>query len=934
MKNNIIIRGARQHNLKNIDLDIPKNSLVVITGVSGSGKSTLAFDTLYAEGQRRYVESLSSYARQFLELMEKPDVDLIEYLSPAISIEQKSISKNPRSTVGTITEIYDYMRLLFARVGDVFCPICNKKIQSFTVQKIVDSVLALGDGAKIEILAPVVRGKKGEFKKYFKDMLKNGFVRAYLDGQSVRLEDDIEIDKNVKHDVSISVDRLILKDEIARRLTDSIEIALRYADGLVEILCNSEKTLYSEKFACIDCGISIAEVEPRIFSFNNPFGACPQCEGIGERSVFDEDAVIPDKSKSIREGAVKVWEQYDNFHFYNILNALSAKYNIDLNAPWNKLPQKHKDIILHGVEEPLELFTFKGEKKVFYEKQFNGVFGELQQMLSSGIISEIETAKKYMTFQPCEMCGGTRLKKESLSVKINGLNIAEVSKFNIKQAVDFFSNLEFSGFKKEVADKIIKEILRRLHFLNDVGIDYITMDRKASTLSGGEAQRIRLATQIGSGLTGVLYVLDEPSIGLHQRDNDMLIATLKNLRDIGNSVIVVEHDEDTIMQCDQIIDMGVGAGRKGGEVVFQGSPSELLKSEKSLTGAYLSGRLNIEVPKTRLKVDKNKVISIKGAKEHNLKNINVDIPLGLMTCVTGVSGSGKSTLILNILYPELMRQLYGSTYKAGEHKSVTGVNHIDKVIDIDQSPIGRTPRSNPVTYTDIFKDIRELFAVTPEAKRRGYNAGRFSFNKKGGRCETCQGEGYIEIEMHFLPDMFVKCDACNGSRYNRDTLDITYKGKNIAECLDMTVNQSVEFFDNIPKLKSKLEVLRDVGLGYIKLGQPATTLSGGEAQRVKLAKELMKRSTGKTLYLFDEPTTGLHFDDINKLIKIFQRLRDNGNSIVIIEHNLDVIKCADYIIDLGPEGGDGGGQVVFAGTPEDCVKCEKSYTGKYLKTKL
>ena len=934
MKNNIIIRGARQHNLKNIDLDIPKNSLVVITGVSGSGKSTLAFDTLYAEGQRRYVESLSSYARQFLELMEKPDVDLIEYLSPAISIEQKSISKNPRSTVGTITEIYDYMRLLFARVGDVFCPSCNKKIQSYTVQKIVDNVLAYGEGARIEILSPVIRGKKGEFKKYFKDMLKNGFVRAYLDGESVRLEDDIEIDKNVKHDVSISIDRIVIKDDIVRRLTDSIEIALRNADGLVEILCNGEKTLYSEKFACIDCGISIAEVEPRIFSFNNPFGACPVCEGIGERSVFDEDAVIPDKSKSIREGAVKVWEQYDNFHFYNILNALSAKYNIDLNSPWQKLSQKHRDIILHGVEEPLELFTFKGDKKVFYEKQFHGVFGELQQMLSSGIISEIETAKKYMTFRPCEECNGTRLKKESLSVKINGLNIAEVSKFNIKQAIDFFSSLEFEGFKKEVADKIIREILRRLNFLNDVGIDYITMDRKASTLSGGEAQRIRLATQIGSGLTGVLYVLDEPSIGLHQRDNDMLIATLKNLRDIGNSVIVVEHDEDTIMQCDQIIDMGVGAGRKGGEVVFQGTPEELMHSEKSLTGGYLSGRLNIEVPKERLKADKSKMISIKGAKEHNLKNINVDIPLGLITCVTGVSGSGKSTLILNILYPELMRQLYGSTYKAGEHKALTGVSYIDKVIDIDQSPIGRTPRSNPVTYTDIFKDIRELFAVTPEAKRRGYNAGRFSFNKKGGRCETCQGEGYIEIEMHFLPDMFVKCDACNGSRYNRDTLDITYKGKNIAECLDMTVNQSVEFFDNIPKLKAKLEVLRDVGLGYIKLGQPATTLSGGEAQRVKLAKELMKRSTGKTLYLFDEPTTGLHFDDINKLIKIFQRLRDNGNSIVIIEHNLDVIKCADYIIDLGPEGGDGGGEVVFQGTPEDCVKCEKSYTGKYLKSKL
>lgn len=934
MKNNIIIRGARQHNLKNIDLDIPKNSLVVITGVSGSGKSTLAFDTLYAEGQRKYVESLSSYARQFLELMEKPDVDLIEYLSPAISIEQKSISKNPRSTVGTITEIYDYMRLLFARVGDVFCPCCNKKIQSYTVQKIVDNVLACGEGAKIEILAPVIRGKKGEFKKYFKDMLKNGFVRAYLDGESVRLEDDIEIDKNVKHDVSISVDRIVIKDDVARRLTDSIEIALRNADGLVEILCNGEKTLYSEKFACIDCGISIAEVEPRIFSFNNPFGACPVCDGIGERSVFDEDAVIPDKSKSIRDGAVKVWEQYDNFHFYNILNALSVKYNIDLNSPWKKLSQKHKDIILHGVEEPLELFTFKGDKKVFYEKQFYGVFGELQQMLSSGIISEIETARKYMSFRLCEECSGTRLKKESLSVRINGFNIAEVSKFNIKQAVNFFSKLEFDGFKKEVADKIIREILRRLNFLNDVGIDYITMDRKASTLSGGEAQRIRLATQIGSGLTGVLYVLDEPSIGLHQRDNDMLIATLKNLRDIGNSVIVVEHDEDTIMQCDQIIDMGVWAGRKGGEVVFQGTPAELMHSEKSLTGGYLSGRLNIEVPKKRLKVDKNKMLSIKGAKEHNLKNINVDIPLGLITCVTGVSGSGKSTLILNILYPELMRQLYGSTYKAGMHKAVTGVSYIDKVIDIDQSPIGRTPRSNPVTYTDIFKDIRELFAVTPEAKRRGYNAGRFSFNKKGGRCEICQGEGHIEIEMHFLPDMFVKCDTCNGSRYNRDTLDITYKGKNIAECLDMTVNQSVEFFDNIPKLKAKLEVLKDVGLGYIKLGQPATTLSGGEAQRVKLAKELMKRSTGKTVYLFDEPTTGLHFDDINKLIKIFQRLRDNGNSIVIIEHNLDVIKCADYIIDLGPEGGDCGGEIVFAGIPEDCVKCEKSYTGKYLKNKL
>lgn len=934
MKNNIIIRGARQHNLKNIDLDIPKNSLVVITGVSGSGKSTLAFDTLYAEGQRRYVESLSSYARQFLELMEKPDVDLIEYLSPAISIEQKSISKNPRSTVGTITEIYDYMRLLYARAGDVFCPECGKKIESFTVQKIVDIVMSMGVGAKIEVLAPVVRGRKGEFKKYFKDLLKEGFIRAYLDGESVRLEDEIDIDKNVKHDISVSVDRIIIKEDTARRLTDSIETALKHADGLVEIICNGEKKLYSEKFACIDCNISIAEVEPRIFSFNNPFGACPVCEGIGEMSVFDEKAIVPDDSKSIREGAVKVWEQYDNFHFYNMLNALAEKYQIDLNLAWSKLPQKHKEIILYGREEPLEMFTFKGDKKVFYEKQFHGVIGELNNMLSSNIMSEVENARKYMTYKPCENCHGTRLKKESLSVKINGLNIAEVSKFNITQAIEFFSKLEFTGFKKEVADKIIREILRRLNFLNDVGIDYITMDRKASTLSGGEAQRIRLATQIGSGLTGVLYVLDEPSIGLHQRDNDMLISTLKNLRDIGNSVIVVEHDEDTIRECDCIIDMGVGAGRKGGEVVFQGSPDELLKSERSLTGGYLSGRLQIEVPKERKKIDKNYAIKIQGAVEHNLKNIDVTIPLGVMTCVTGVSGSGKSTLILDILYPELMRELYGSSYTVGAHKKITGVNFIDKVIDIDQSPIGRTPRSNPVTYTDIFKDIRELFALSPEAKKRGYNAGRFSFNKKGGRCENCQGEGFIEIEMHFLPDMYVKCDACNGSRYNRDTLDITYKGKNIAECLEMTVNQAVEFFDNIPKLKAKLEVLKDVGLGYIKLGQPATTLSGGEAQRVKLAKELMKRSTGKTLYLFDEPTTGLHFDDINKLIKIFMRLRDSGNSVVIIEHNLDVIKCADYIIDLGPEGGDGGGSIVFSGTPEDCVKCEKSYTGKYLKSKL
>lgn len=933
MINNIIIRGARQHNLKNIDVDIPKNKLVVITGVSGSGKSTLAFDTLYAEGQRRYVESLSSYARQFLELMEKPDVDTIEYLSPAISIEQKSISKNPRSTVGTITEIYDYMRLLFARVGDVFCPKCGKKIEAFTVQKIVDDIMRLGPGARVEILSPVIRGKKGEFKKYFKDLLKSGFVRAYLDGESVRLEDDITVDKNLKHNVSVSIDRIVLKDDIRRRLTDSVEIALRHSEGLAEVVNGEDKYLYSEKFACIDCNVSIAEVEPRSFSFNNPFGACPDCEGIGEKAVFDENSVVPDDTKSIRDGAIKIWDQFDNFHFYNTLNALSEKYGLDLNKPWKDLPREQKDLILQGAEEPLELFTFKGDKKVFYEKKFDGVFGELSRMLNSGVMSETETAKKYMAFTTCETCKGTRLKESSLSVKVGGLDIAKVSAMNMTEAIDFFEKLDFQGFKKTVADKIIREILRRLNFLKDVGIDYITMDRRSGTLSGGESQRIRLATQIGSGLTGVLYVLDEPSIGLHQRDNDMLIATLKHLRNIGNSVIVVEHDEDTIYACDHIIDMGPGAGMKGGEVVFQGSPKDLLKDKKSLTGKYLSGALEIPLPQERLKSD-GRYISVKGAREHNLKNIDVNIPLGLITCVTGVSGSGKSTLILDILYPELMRQLYGSAHKVGAHEEVSGVEHIDKVIDIDQSPIGRTPRSNPVTYTDTFKDIRDLFALSPESKRRGYNAGRFSFNKKGGRCETCQGDGYIKIEMHFLPDMYVKCDACGGNRYNRDTLDILYKGKNIAEVLDMTVNQAAEFFDNIPKLKSRFEVLRDVGLGYIKLGQPATTLSGGEAQRVKLSKELMRRSTGKTLYLFDEPTTGLHFDDINKLVSIFRRLRDAGNTVVIIEHNLDVIKCSDYIIDLGPEGGVRGGEVVFAGTPEECAASERSFTGKYLISKL
>jgi excinuclease ABC subunit A len=930
--NFILVRGARQHNLKNINVDIPKNKLVVITGVSGSGKSTLAFDTLYAEGQRRYVESLSAYARQFLELMEKPDVDSIEYLSPAISIEQKSISKNPRSTVGTITEIYDYLRLLYARVGDVYCPSCDKQIESYSVQQIVDNVMQLPEDEKIEILSPIVRGKKGEYRQLFKNLLKEGYVRCYVDGELVRLDEDIVLDKNVKHDINVVIDRLKIRSEIARRLTDSIEVALKLSDGLVKIKTEEKEYLFSEKFACIDCNISFSEVEPRIFSFNNPYGACPKCDGLGEKLVFDPDAIIPDKNLSIREGAIKPWAHFDNFHFYSMLLALSEKYSIDLNAPVKNIEQSKIDILINGSDEEIEMFTFKGEKKVKYKTKFNGVAGYLRDKLNSNKYSDVEYAKSFMSEMPCDLCDGTRLKRSSLAIKIGGINIAEFSSMNIFSALEFVENLKFQGFKAEVAEKILREIKRRLKFLIDVGLDYITLDRKASTLSGGESQRIRLATQVGSGLTGVLYVLDEPSIGLHQRDNDRLIATLKGLRDIGNTLIVVEHDEDTILQSDYIIDMGPFAGRKGGEVVYAGSIDGLKEVSNSLTSDYLFGRKKIEISGVRKKPEK--FLEIIGASAHNLKNIDVKIPLEVMTCITGVSGSGKSTLIMDVLYQGLKRKIGFGTQKPGEHKDIKGVDYIDKVIDIDQSPIGRTPRSNPATYTGIFNDIREIFALLPDSKLRGYKPGRFSFNVKGGRCENCQGEGYIKIEMHFLPDMYVKCDVCGGKRYNRDTLDIKYKGKNIAEVLDMTVNQAYEFFENIPKLLNKLEVLRDVGLGYIKLGQAATTLSGGEAQRIKLAKELMKRSTGKTLYIFDEPTTGLHFDDVSKLIKIFRRLVDGNNSVVIIEHNLDVIKCADYIIDLGPEGGEKGGEVIFTGTPEDCVKCEKSHTGKYLKGKL
>ncbi|WP_022851720.1 excinuclease ABC subunit UvrA [Limisalsivibrio acetivorans] len=933
MTDKIIVKGARQHNLKDIHLEIPKNKLVVITGVSGSGKSTLAFDTLYAEGQRRYVESLSAYARQFLELMEKPDVDSIEYLAPAISIEQKSISRNPRSTVGTITEIYDYMRLLFARVGDVHCPSCGKVVESYSVQQIVDHILENPDGSRVEILSPIVRGKKGEFRKLFEGLLKDGYVRVWVDGEQRRLEEEIILEKNVKHNISVSIDRVKLKEGIDRRLADSVETALRLSEGLAEISVDGDSRLFSEKFSCAECNISIPEIEPRSFSFNNPFGACPECEGLGEKQIFDEKAIVPNDNLSVREGAIKPWEHFDNFHHYNTLVAISEQQGIDMNIPYKKLSEEAKDYLLNGSDEPLKLFTFKGEKKVFYEKKFTGVLGWLREKLYTGTPNERDNAKRYMSSMDCPECEGARLQKTSLSVFVGDKNIHEVSAMDIQIALDFFENLNFTGFRREVADRIVAEIVRRLAFLRDVGLDYITLERKASTLSGGEAQRIRLATQIGSGLTGVLYVLDEPSIGLHQRDNDMLIATLKNLRDIGNTVIVVEHDEDTILDADHVIDMGPYAGRKGGEIVYEGVPEGLSDCENCLTGAYLSGRMEIEIPKERNQPCE-RWLKLTGASEHNLKNVKLELPLGMMVCVTGVSGSGKSTLIMDTMYPALVRKLQGTAIKAGEYKSIEGFEHIDKVIDIDQSPIGRTPRSNPSTYTGVLTDVRELFAMTPEAKKRGYKAGRFSFNVRYGRCETCQGEGYIKIEMHFLPDMYVRCDACGGKRYNRDTLDIRYSGKNIADVLDMTVNQAFEFFENIPKLKNKLKVLVDVGLGYIKLGQPATTLSGGEAQRVKLAKELMKRPTGKTLYIFDEPTTGLHFDDINKLVKIFRALTESGNTVVIIEHNLDVIKCSDYIIDLGPEGGGGGGEIIFSGTPEKCAKSRKSYTGKYLKRKL
>lgn len=935
MNNNIIVKGAKEHNLKNIDITIPKDKLVVITGLSGSGKSSLAFDTLYAEGQRRYVESLSSYARQFLGLMEKPDVESIEGLSPAIAIDQKTTSKNPRSTVGTVTEIYDYIRLLYARIGEPHCPKCGKKIEKQTLDQIVENVLKIEEGTKIQILAPVVRGKKGEYTALLENFAKDGFVRVRVDGTNYELTDDIEIDRKKKHNIELIVDRLIVKEDIRSRLAESIEISLKYANNLVIIATPTEEVLYSQNYACPDCNISIEELSPRMFSFNNPFGACPECTGIGYLMRINEDLIIPDKNKTLYDGVkafgastMKKGDTMAKMYFESI----AKHYGVQIkNVAIKKLPRDFLDKILYGTGKEEIDFCYTsaaGERK--FKAPFEGVIPTLERRYretkSQGMR---EFYEYYMTDSPCEACHGARLRKESLSVTVGNKNIQELTEMSINRIQEFMNNLSLDKTKALIANQILKELNKRLQFLVDVGLEYLTLSRPAGTLSGGEAQRIRLATQIGAGLSGVLYILDEPSIGLHQRDNNKLIATLKKLRDLGNTVIVVEHDEDTMYAADYIVDIGPEAGVHGGNVIATGTVEDIKQNPNSITGAYLSGRRKIKVPTKRRKSN-GKSIEIKGAIQNNLKNINVKIPLGVLTCVTGVSGSGKSTLINEILYKGLAKELYNASEFPGKHDKIIGMQNIDKVINIDQSPIGRTPRSNPATYTGVFDLIRDIFAGTNEAKMRGYEKGRFSFNVSGGRCETCQGDGVLKIEMHFLPDLYVPCEVCHGKRYNRETLEVRYKGKSIADVLDMTVEEALEFFNNIPKIKQKIQTLYDVGLGYVKLGQPSTTLSGGEAQRVKLATELSKKATGKTLYILDEPTTGLHIADVHKLIEILQRLVDTGNSIVVIEHNLDLIKTADHIIDLGPESGEKGGEVIAIGTPEQIVKNEKSYTGKFL----
>jgi excinuclease ABC subunit A len=931
----IIIKGAREHNLRNVSLELPRNRLVVITGVSGSGKSSLAFDTIYAEGQRRYVESLSSYARQFLELMEKPDLDTIEGLSPAISIEQKKVSKNPRSTVGTVTEIYDYLRLLFARVGHPYCHRCGREITSQGVEQITDGVLALPKGARIHLLAPLVRGRKGEYQKVFDDARKKGFVRVRVDGTVHDLAEEISLDKKKKHTIEVVVDRLVVGAGIRSRLADSLEGALELGDGLVIVEELGKKDhLFSSRLACAECGLSYPEISPRTFSFNSPYGACEECGGLGTKMYFDPELVISDDTLTLREGAVSPWERRNSPYYFQTLEAVAGHFGFDLDTPFGKLPAKAKSVILNGSgREQIDFVLRRRKDRWSYRKPFEGVIPNLarryRETASAAIREEIE---RFMNLRPCPSCGGKRLKKESLAIRVNERPITDYTSLSIKEALRVFSRLKLTRKERSIARRILKEIKERLQFLVNVGLDYLTLDREAGSLSGGEGQRIRLATQIGSQLVGVLYVLDEPSIGLHQRDNYRLLGTLKELRDLGNTVLVVEHDEKTIMEADYVVDLGPGAGERGGEVVAAGPPETIVKHPDSLTGKYLSGRLEIPVPPRRRKGRES--LRLVGARGNNLKDIDVEIPLGTFTCITGVSGSGKSTLVVETLFKALAHSFYRAKERPASFRSLEGIDLIDKVIDIDQSPIGRTPRSNPATYTGVFTPVRELFAAVPESRLRGYRPGRFSFNVRGGRCDACDGDGIIKIEMHFLPDVYVTCDVCAGKRYNRETLEVEYRGKNIAQVLDMTVRQALEFFKNHTSMRTRLQTLNDVGLEYIRLGQPATTLSGGEAQRVKLSRELGKRSTGRTLYILDEPTTGLHFADIRKLLEVLDRLVEAGNTVVVIEHNLDVIKSADWIVDLGPEGGDGGGRIVARGTPETVSRRKSSHTGKFLRPLL
>lgn len=938
-KNYIKIRGANEHNLKDISLNIPRDELVVLTGLSGSGKSSLAFDTIYAEGQRRYMESLSSYARQFLGQMEKPNVESIEGLSPAISIDQKSTNRNPRSTVGTVTEIYDYFRLLYARIGIPHCPKCGKEIKRQTVDQMVDQILEMDQGTRIQLLAPVVRGRKGTHAKLLERAKKSGYVRVRIDGNLYELSEDISLDKNIKHNIEIIVDRLVVKPGIEKRLTDSIENVLHLAEGLLTVdVIGGEPVNFSQSFSCPDCGISIEEIEPRSFSFNNPFGACPDCFGLGYKMEFDEDLIIPDKTLSINQGAIAVmgWQSASKKGSFAraILDALCEEYHFSLDTPFEEYPQEIHDVLIHGTEGKKVNVHYIGQRgEGFYDIAFEGILKNVERRYRE-TYSEASKAEyeEYMRVTPCRACKGQRLKPGPLAVTVGDKNIAEITAVSIEKLMDFLTGLELTSQQQLIGAQILKEIHARLKFLLDVGLDYLTLSRATGSLSGGEAQRIRLATQIGSGLVGVAYILDEPSIGLHQRDNDKLLGTLKHLRDLGNTVIVVEHDEDTMFAADHIVDIGPGAGEHGGEVIAQGTAKDIMKCKKSITGAYLSGRIRIPVPEVRR--EPSGWLKVVGAQENNLKNIDVEFPLGVMTCVTGVSGSGKSSLVNEILYKYLAKKLNRARTIPGRHKRIEGVDQLDKVINIDQSPIGRTPRSNPATYTGVFDLIRDLFAATQDAKERGYKKGRFSFNVKGGRCEACSGDGIIKIEMHFLPDVYVPCEVCGGKRYNRETLEVHYKGKNIYDVLNMTVEEALGFFENVPTIRRKIETLYDVGLSYLRLGQPSTTLSGGEAQRIKLATELSKRSTGKTVYILDEPTTGLHFADVHKLTEILKRLASDGNTVIVIEHNLDVIKTADYIIDIGPEGGDRGGTVIAKGTPEEVAANPVSYTGKYIEAML